>query len=83
MYEVGNEEFSELQEAVDYAAKASYFNERYQITTHFKDGQCGYAGQSSVVATFHNGVDLRSLAADEYGNPDFEVRATALIATGD
>jgi len=81
MYEVGEEEFTELQDAVNAAAKASYFNERSQITTKFKDGQCGYAGQNSVVATFHNGVDVRSIADDEDGVPDFDVRATALIAT--
>jgi len=33
------------------------------------------------VATFHNGVDVRSIADDEDGVPDFDVRATALIAT--
>lgn len=78
MFFVANQSFNDLPSAVDAAVKYSYLNERCQITQLLKNGVCGYAGTVSVVASFHNGVDLRSLAANEDGNPDLFVRAESL-----
>lgn len=74
MFDVNGKSFDNLVDAVS-EAKSS--KARCQITTHFKDGQCGYQGYSRVVASFNNGVDIDSLATDEDGNPDYGVRATA------
>lgn len=79
MFQVGNLNFIELQDAVDYAQPAS-IGTVLQITTLLKKGQCSYAGTSSVVATFKNGSDINTLAADEDGVPDLKLRATALLA---
>lgn len=77
-YFVGNYFFEKLADAVAFAVAESANSKRCQITKLFKNGIYGYAGQTSVVASFFNGADLNALACDEDGNPDFLVRKTSL-----
>lgn len=80
LYFVGQKTFDELQDAVDAAAADSLIHVRASICTLLKKGVYGYAGSSAVVAHFVNGLDIRNLAADEDGIPDYGVRAQALTA---
>lgn len=82
---VGQLTFTNIQDAVDAAAAASKLKENAfvaQICQPLKNGVYGYAGTSIAFATFRNGIDLDTLAADEDGVPDEDMRAAAFRPRG-
>lgn len=79
-FTVGEASFERLEDAAQEASRASAGEKRIQITTVMQRPiQGGYGGISRVVASFFNGYDLNSIAADEDGVPDLGLRATALV----
>ena len=78
-YYVDSEEYDTLQAAINAASKSSLLNQTSQIIVPYVKGVYGYAGQCIAIANFKNGEDIRALAADEDGNPDYEVRRTAFV----
>lgn len=84
-FSVLGQEFDHIDKAVLAASAASKLKENnycVQICQTIKKGIYGYAGTSVAFATFRNGVDLDSLAADEDGEPDLELRSRALCPKG-
>ena len=79
-YSVGQNSFNELQDAVAAAVADSLIHVRADICTRLTKGIYGYAGTAVVVAHFVNGLDIRTMATDEDGIPDYGVRAQALTA---
>jgi len=84
-YYVDSEEYDTLQAAINAASKSSkssrssLLNQTSQIIVPYVKGVYGYAGQCIAIANFKNGEDIRALATDEDGNPDYEVRRTAFV----
>ena len=72
-------DFETLEQAVEKAVEESKDGKTVQITTLLKKGVYGYAGSTCVVATFFDGQDVMSHAADEDGVPDMDARRTALV----
>lgn len=78
-YYVDSKEYDTLQAAINAASKSSLLNKTSQIIVPYVKGVYGYAGQCIAIANFKNGEDIRALAADEDGNPDYEARRTAFV----
>lgn len=79
-FSVGDASFERLEDAAQEASQASAGEKRIQITTVMQRPiQGSYGGLSRVVASFFDGYDLSSIAADQNGVPDLGVRATALV----